>query len=157
MASQIESGASNSNINRTKNTLWGRLFHRAQDLASYEVSSQIGAGGMGEVYLAHDTQLDRTVALKILLENFAADQTRLRRFIQEAKAASGLNHPNIVTVYEREPLVRVISCVFVDPLILPEFFSAACWGLRVAGWQQSIRLPMVERFSLLAWTSLPTT
>lgn len=57
-------------------------------LGRYEIRSQIGAGGMGEVFLARDTQLDRTVALKILLEPIVADQTRLQRFMQEAKSAS---------------------------------------------------------------------
>src|SRR2546426_10237137 len=69
-------------------------------LGRYEIRSQIGAGGMGEVYLAFDTELDRTVAIKILPEALASNQQRLQRFIQEAKAASALNHPNILTVHE---------------------------------------------------------
>ncbi|MFN2532109.1 MAG: protein kinase [Pyrinomonadaceae bacterium] len=68
-------------------------------LGRYELSSQLGAGGMGEVYLAHDTKLDRKVALKIL-PSAVGTQDRVRRFIQEAKAASALNHPNILTIYE---------------------------------------------------------
>jgi serine/threonine protein kinase len=68
-------------------------------LGAYEIQSLLGAGGMGEVYRARDTRLDRLVAVKILLSEKVADPERKRRFVQEAKAASSLNHPNIVTIY----------------------------------------------------------
>ena len=66
---------------------------RGARLGRYEIRSQIGSGGMGEVYLAWDSELDRTVALKILPTAIASDPERMRRFVQEAKAASALNHP----------------------------------------------------------------
>lgn len=69
-------------------------------LSYYRIVSQLGAGGMGEVWLAEDTRLDRKVALKLLPTEFTQDAERVRRFTQEAKAASALNHPNIVTVYD---------------------------------------------------------
>ncbi|HEX3248775.1 MAG TPA: protein kinase [Pyrinomonadaceae bacterium] len=66
----------------------------------YEIRSQVGAGGMGEVYLAQDTGLDRKVALKILPPALADDNDRMSRFVREAKLASALNHPNIITIHE---------------------------------------------------------
>jgi Tol biopolymer transport system component/tRNA A-37 threonylcarbamoyl transferase component Bud32 len=66
----------------------------------YEILEQLGAGGMGEVYKTRDTRLDRIVALKVLPADRMQDPERKRRFIQEAKAASALNHPNIVTIYD---------------------------------------------------------
>ena len=71
---------------------------------------------MGEVYLAFDTELDRTVAIKILPESLASDQNRLQRFIQEAKAASALNHPHILTIHEigATENSRFIATEFID-------------------------------------------
>ena len=69
-------------------------------LGSYEILLLLGAGGMGEVYLAVDTRLDRKIALKLLPAEFTGNEERVRRFIQEAKAASALNHPNIITIHQ---------------------------------------------------------
>jgi eukaryotic-like serine/threonine-protein kinase len=69
-------------------------------LAHYRVVSPLGAGGMGEVYKAHDLKLERPVALKILPPQLLRSEERIRRFIQEAKSASSLNHPNIITIHE---------------------------------------------------------
>ena len=69
-------------------------------LGPYEIQSPLGAGGMGEVYRAHDPRLGREVAVKVLLELVANDPDRLRRFEQEARAVGALNHPNILTVHD---------------------------------------------------------
>src|SRR5262245_33356330 len=66
----------------------------------YEIISPLGAGGMGEVYRARDMRLDREVAIKVLPANYANDEDRLRRFEQEARATSALNHPNILIVHD---------------------------------------------------------
>src|SRR3954463_6617369 len=71
-----------------------------QAVGRYRILSRLGAGGMGEVYLAQDTTLDRKTAIKVLPRKFTQDRDRLRRFEQEARAASALNHPNIITIYE---------------------------------------------------------
>jgi serine/threonine protein kinase len=71
-------------------------------LLHYRVISHLGAGGMGEVYLALDTKLDREVALKVVPEKFASDPGRLARFEREAKSIAALNHPNIVTIHSIE-------------------------------------------------------
>jgi serine/threonine protein kinase len=72
----------------------------ASTLGPYEIRSEIGAGGMGEVYRAHDTRLGRDVAIKVLPAHFSSDPDRLRRFEQEARAAAALNHPNILAVHQ---------------------------------------------------------
>jgi serine/threonine protein kinase len=66
----------------------------------YEIQSLLAVGGMGEVYQARDIELARSVALKFLSAEFSSNRDRMKRFIQEARAASALNHPNIITVYE---------------------------------------------------------
>jgi len=91
-------------------------------LGHYEIRSQIGAGGMGEVYLAQDTKLDRKVALKILPADLATNKDRMRRFVQEAKAAAALNHPNIAHIYEigESDGTNFIAMEFIDGVTLRE-------------------------------------
>ena len=85
-------------------------------LGSYEIVAPLGAGGMGEVYRARDTKLDRDVALKILPESLAADPDRLMRFEREAKALAALNHPNIAAIYGIEDRALVMELVEGDDL-----------------------------------------
>src|SRR3984893_5455930 len=91
-------------------------------LGRYEIRSKIGAGGMGEVYLAEDTRLHRKVALKILPADLATNKDRMRRFVQEAKAAAALNHPNIAHIYEigEADGTNFIAMEFVDGETLRE-------------------------------------
>lgn len=76
------------------------VLNGGQILGNYEIINLLGCGGMGEVYLAKDQRLDRLVALKVLPTDVASDTERVRRFVQEARAASSLNHPNILTIHE---------------------------------------------------------
>ncbi len=96
------------------------LLSSGTKLGRYEIRSKIGEGGMGEVYLAEDTQLHRKVALKILTAEFAAHSDRMRRFKQEAMAAAALNHPNIAHIYEvgDDQAVHFIAMEFVDGITL---------------------------------------
>src|SRR5438034_7665933 len=91
-------------------------------VSHYRIVAKVGAGGMGEAYLARDTKLDRKVALKILPADLAANQDRMRRFTQEAKAAAALNHPNIATIHEigESDGVNFIAMEFIDGATLRE-------------------------------------
>ena len=88
----------------------GGDFKPSQTIGHYSILSLIGEGGMGKVYLAEDTKLHRKVALKFLSRNFTDDNERLRRFEQEARAASALNHPNILTIHE---IGEAAGCRFI--------------------------------------------
>jgi len=100
-------------------------------LGRYEIHSPLGAGGMGEVYLARDTRLDRSVALKILPDAVAADPDRMRRFEQEARTASSLNHPNIITIYDvdRSGSTSFMATEFIEGSTLLERTRAGPLGL----------------------------
>ena len=104
------------------------------DLGNYKVLELIGAGGMGEVYLARDKRLGRKVALKLLPDYFTKDVERLRRFKREARAASALNHPNILTVYEigEEKGTNFIATEFIDGMTLREHIRSGELARNVA-------------------------
>src|SRR5437764_2415336 len=89
-------------------------------LGRYEIRSQLGKGGMGEVYLAQDTKLERKVALKIFPAELTSNQDRMRRFTREAKAAAALNHPNIAHIYEigENEGIHFIAMEFIDGVTL---------------------------------------
>ncbi|MEJ7849404.1 MAG: protein kinase [Pyrinomonadaceae bacterium] len=98
------------------------MIAKGTKFGRYEIQSPLGAGGMGEVYLAEDTQLKRAVALKLLPSDFSQNEDRLRRFVQEAEAAAALNHPNIAHIYEigESGGVSFIAMEFVDGATLHE-------------------------------------
>lgn len=93
-----------------------------EKLGRYEIREKIGSGGMGEVYLAHDGQLDRNIALKVLLPEFCCDDERVQRFKLEAKTVSAINHPGIITIHEigEENDRLFIATEFVDGVTLRE-------------------------------------
>ena len=97
----------------------------------YEIVRQIGIGGMGEVYLAKDQKLDRRVALKILNEKFSRDESNLKRFVREAKAASALNHPNILVIHEigENEVAHYIVSEFIEGRTLREVLTQSQMSL----------------------------
>ncbi len=101
-------------------------------LGRYEIRSKIGAGGMGEVYLAEDTRLHRKVALKVLPTELAVNKDRMRRFEQEAQSAAALNHPSIATIHEigEEEGIHYIAMEFIDGVTLRQKIHAARTDLR---------------------------
>jgi serine/threonine protein kinase/TolB-like protein/Tfp pilus assembly protein PilF len=94
-------------------------------LGRYELRSPLGKGGMGEVYLAHDKALGRVVALKFLPDDVAADRGRMQRFMQEARAISSLNHPNILTIFDIGEVegTHFIATEFIDGMSLKQYLA----------------------------------
>ena len=103
------------------------------NLGPYIIDKLIGAGGMGEVYLARDTRLDRPVAIKLLPASFSHDPERVRRFQQEARAASLLNHPNIVTIHEVAETdgLRFIVSEYIEGKTLREMMKSETMKLMI--------------------------
>src|SRR4051812_34943736 len=95
-------------------------------LAHYEIIRSLGAGGMGDVFLARDQRLERHVALKVLRTSLQGDETSLQRFLQEARAASALTHPNVAVIYDvgEHHGVHFIAMEYVEGQTLAEHIGA---------------------------------
>lgn len=106
-------------------------YEPGQQIQHYGIVRQLGSGGMGEVYLAEDTRLNRKVALKLLPPHFTVNPDRVRRFEREARAASALNHPNIVTIYEigQSNTTHFIATEFVDGKTLRQLINEKLFTL----------------------------
>lgn len=105
-----------------------------KQLGPYKITAVLGSGGMGEVYLAQDGRLGRNVALKLLPDYFTADDQRLRRFQQEARAVSALNHPNIITIFEigQTDSIRFLATEYIDGETIRQRLSNASLSVREA-------------------------
>jgi len=105
--------------------LGGMAGEIGREIGPYKIIRRLGIGGMSEVFLAEDSRLNRLVALKILPEYFAADDARLRRFQREARAASALNHPNILTIYDigESEGIYYIATEFIDGPTIRQLLS----------------------------------
>jgi serine/threonine protein kinase/Flp pilus assembly protein TadD len=101
-------------------------------ISHYRIVSKLGAGGMGEVFLAEDTRLDRQVALKILPPEFAEDKERMSRFVREAKSTSALNHPNIITIHEigESDGMHFIATEFIEGKTLNQYAESSPLNLK---------------------------
>ena len=100
-------------------------------LSHYRIAEKLGEGGMGEVYLAEDTRLNRKVALKVLPEEMAKDPERLERFEREAQAVAALNHPNIVTIHSVEEAdeLHLLTMELVEGQSLDRLLPSSGFGL----------------------------
>lgn len=100
-------------------------LEKGQQVSHYRITRKLGVGGMGEVYLAEDTRLDRTIALKILPADVASDKRRMQRFKQEAKLVSSLNQPNILTIFEfgDTDSLHFIASEYVDGVTLRDYLK----------------------------------
>jgi len=105
-----------------------------QRIGQYKILSLLGRGGMGEVYLASDSKLGRKVALRLLPSSFTQDRERARRFEQEARAASALNHPNILTIFDIEKVEgsHFIATEYIEGQTLRQHFEERKLGLSEA-------------------------
>ena len=133
-----------------------------ETISHYRILEKLGSGGMGEVYLAEDTRLGRKIALKLLAEELTKNRDRLNRFDQEAYAASALNHPNILTIYEMgdEGGRHYIATEFVDgqtlrtrlsgaPMEMAEVLNVA---IQIAGALEEARHQTRERDDPAQWS-----
>lgn len=114
-----------------------------QKIGHYQILSHLGSGGMGDVYLAQDSRLGRRVALKLLPPEFTKDRERVRRFEQEAKAASALNHPNIVTIHE---IGQVKTSVGPVHFIAEEYIEGLTLRRRI----KQEKIPLLETLEIAA-------
>ena len=107
-------------------------YEPGHQIQNYRIERQIGSGGMGEVYLAEETRLNRKVALKLLPPHYTLNPDRVRRFEREARAASALNHPNIVTIYEigKSQATHFIATEFVDGKTLRQLMEEKPFTLK---------------------------
>src|SRR5271155_4944586 len=108
------------------------MLEAGTELGPYKIVAPLGVGGMGEVYRARDARLGRIVAIKILPAGLSADSDRLRRFEREARSASALNHPNIVTIYElgRDGSTHFIAMELVEGKTLHKLIVAGSLPIR---------------------------
>ena len=111
------------------------MLSNGQKIKHYQINSAIGAGGMGEIYLASDTRLKRDVAIKILPARWTENEIAVERFMREARAISALNHPNILTIYDigEHQNIKFITTEFVEGQTLREGRAAE------ARWRASAR------------------
>jgi len=116
-----------------------------QTISHYRILGKLGSGGMGEVYLAEDERLGRKVALKILPEKFTQDASRVRRFEQEARAASALNHPNIITIHDIGHVRTVVGALY---FIATEFVEGETLRSRLNAMTPDRKIEMAEAIEI---------